>query len=84
MKPLPPRPSLITHSVEHLRASLAKSEWPEVLPSERALCFRLGISRPSLRLVLAQLEREGLISPVKNRSRRVLSTNINKKGLSGV
>lgn len=46
-----------------------------MLPSERALCLRLGISRPSLRLVLAQLERDGLISPVKNRSRRVLSTN---------
>ena len=73
MNPVPPRASLITHSAEHLRASLLRGEWPEALPPERSLCQRLGISRPTLRLVLAQLESEGLISPVKNRQRRVMA-----------
>lgn len=73
MQPVPQRPSLITHSADFLRDALASGEWGEVLPSERRLCVRLRISRPTLRAVLAQLEREGQISAVKNKQRRILS-----------
>jgi LacI family transcriptional regulator len=73
MQSVPPRPSLITHSADFLREALASGEWGEVLPSERRLCARLRISRPTLRAVLAQLEREGRISAVKNKQRRILA-----------
>lgn len=73
MHAVPPRPSLITHSADFLREALHAGEWTEVLPSERALCLRLQISRPTLRAVLAQLEGEGVISAVENKRRRILS-----------
>lgn len=74
MLPVPQRPSLITHSADFLREALTSGEWGEVLPSERRLCARLRISRPTLRAVLAQLEREGLVSAVKNKQRLLLSS----------
>ena len=73
MHAVPPRPSLITHSAEFLRETLLRGEWDTWLPSERTLCTRLRISRPTLRAVLAQLEREGMISAVENKKRRILS-----------
>jgi DNA-binding LacI/PurR family transcriptional regulator len=55
-----------------LRQGLLRGEWPELLPSERKLCAQLGISRPTLRAVLQELEREGVVSHVQDRQRRVL------------
>lgn len=80
MQSVPPRPSLITHSADFLREALCKGEWTDVLPSERTLCTRLRISRPTLRAVLSQLEREGVISAVENKKRRVLASGGAKKG----
>lgn len=57
MHTLPPRPSLTAHSAEFLRGLVQSGEWQDFLPSERTLCKRLGISRPTLRVALAQLER---------------------------
>lgn len=73
MHSVPPRPSLITHSADFLRETLLRGEWETWLPSERTLCSRLRISRPTLRAVLAQLEREGVISAVENKRRRILA-----------
>jgi len=73
MHAVPPMPSLITHSADFLRDAVFQGEWAEFLPSERALCTRLRISRPTLRAVLAQLEREGVISAVEQKRRRVLA-----------
>lgn len=70
---VPPRPSLVTHSVDFLRSALLRGEWGDVLPSERSLCARLRISRPTLRAVLAQLEREGVISAVIDKKRHLLA-----------
>lgn len=75
MHAVPPRPSLVTHSADFLRGALAVGGWEGVLPSERTLCQRLRISRPTLRAVLSQLEKEGVISAVKNRRRRVLAAS---------
>ena len=73
MHAVPPRPSLITHSADFLREALLRGEWQEVLPSERTLCIRMRISRPTLRAVLTQLEREGVIGTVVNKRRQILS-----------
>lgn len=75
MHSVPPRPSLITHSADFLREALLRGEWQEVLPSERTLCTRLRISRPTLRAVLAQLEQEGVISAVVNKRRQILAVS---------
>lgn len=72
MHAIPPRPSLVTHSADFMREALRKGEWTDVLPSERTLCTRLRISRPTLRAVLALLEKEKWIGPVENRKRRIL------------
>jgi len=73
MHAVPPRPSLITHSADFLREALLRGEWQEVLPSERTLCTRLRISRPTLRAVLTQLEREGVIGAVVNKRRQIFA-----------
>lgn len=80
MQPVPPRPSLITHSADFLRDALTRGEWDGFLPSERILCTRMRISRPTLRSVLTQLEREGTISPVENKKRRILTAGAVKPG----
>lgn len=83
MHSVPPRPSLITHSADFLREALLRGEWQEVLPSERTLCTRLRISRPTLRAVLAQLEREGVIGAVVNKRRHILAVPATRgKGVS--
>lgn len=73
MLAVPPRPSLITHAADFLREAILRGEWTGILPSERQLCVRLRISRPSLRAVLVQLEREGIISEVRHKKRHILS-----------
>lgn len=72
MPSLPPRPSLVRHSTDFVRQCIQRGEWSEQLPSERKLCAQLGISRPTLRLVLNELEREGIVSTVKQRRRHAL------------
>jgi DNA-binding LacI/PurR family transcriptional regulator len=74
MHAVPPRPSLITHSADFLREALLRGEWQEALPSERTLCTRMRISRPTLRAVLAQLEREGVIGAVVNKRRQIIES----------
>ena len=73
MHTFPPRPSLITLSADFLREALRRGEWTGQLPPERALCLRLRISRPTLRAVLAQLEREGVVGAVENKKRLILT-----------
>ncbi|MBL9184314.1 MAG: substrate-binding domain-containing protein [Verrucomicrobiaceae bacterium] len=73
MNAVPPRPSLVTHSADFLRETIQRGEWKDHLPSERTLCTRMRISRPTLRAVLSQLEREGILSPVTHKRRHILS-----------
>ncbi|WP_395751903.1 substrate-binding domain-containing protein [Prosthecobacter sp.] len=75
MHAVPPRPSLITHSADFLREALRSGEWEGALPSERTLCTRMRISRPTLRAVLTQLESEGVIGAVVNKRRQILAVS---------
>jgi DNA-binding LacI/PurR family transcriptional regulator len=80
MNAVPPRPSLVTHSADFLREAVLRGDWADFLPSERTLCTRLRISRPTLRAVLTQLEREGVISAVENKKRRILAAKSGGRG----
>lgn len=77
----PPKqgPSLVSQSVTWLREAIASGTWAELLPSERELCARLGVSRPTLREALEQLQREGIIA-VSARKRRRLVTKPKSAG----
>lgn len=83
MTPTPPSPlveapaalrahtSLILQAVRWLRQALADQVWQEHLPGERELCEQVGVSRPTLRLALEQLERDGLVEVTHGRRRRI-------------
>lgn len=75
MTPVPHRPSLVALSADHLRRILHQGEWQGVLPSERILCRRLGISRPTLRAALSLLEKDGTIGAVSDKRRAVLTAS---------
>lgn len=61
MPDLPPKPSMAHYATDAMRQLLARGEWSEQLPGERALALRLGVSRPTLHQALVNLESEGLL-----------------------
>lgn len=65
------RPSLVATVVDILRRDLQKGAWRENLPGEHRLCEQLQISRPTLRLALNRLQREGLIEVSQGQRRRI-------------
>jgi len=65
------RPSLVDTAADILRRELQKGVWRQFLPGEHRLCERLQISRPTLRLALETLRREGLIEVSQGRRRRI-------------
>lgn len=65
------RPSLVATVADILRRDLQKGVWREYLPGEHRLCEQLQISRPTLRLALNRLQREGLIEVSQGQRRRI-------------
>lgn len=63
--------SVVAEIVEALRNDLEAREWTERLPSERVLCERFQVSRPTLRKALASLSREGWVRPERGLGWRV-------------
>ena len=65
------RESLVTQVLNVVRHELPRYQRFEWLPGERVLCDRFQISRTTLRAVLAQLQRRGLITAVPRRGYRI-------------
>ncbi|MBI4027930.1 MAG: LacI family DNA-binding transcriptional regulator [Verrucomicrobia bacterium] len=64
---IPKRASLIDQVASILRSNLRVPEWADSLPPERALSDLLQVSRPTLRLALDILRREGWVRLSENR-----------------
>lgn len=66
---IPQRNPVLLQTIDILRAAISEGTWGTELPSERDLCKRLHISRPTIRAALEVLERENLVqkSPGKGR-----------------
>ena len=66
---VPTRISLAEQTARVLRDALGEGRWVERMPGERELSRQMNVSRPTLRMALEQLEREGLLekSPGKHR-----------------
>jgi DNA-binding LacI/PurR family transcriptional regulator len=73
LQSLPQRQSLVAQTVAFLHAQLDRGEWREWLPSERALCELLQVSRNTLRVALAQLQKEGRIRAAHGAGNQILS-----------
>lgn len=67
------RPSLVGETLSELRRRIEDGVFRDQLPGERALCEELGVSRPTLRLALQELQREGWIAADKKKARRILT-----------
>jgi DNA-binding LacI/PurR family transcriptional regulator len=68
----PHRLSLAQQTAETLREALRNGLWREHLPGERELSRQLNVSRPTLRLALDQLSREGWLKSVPGRARAIV------------
>jgi GntR family transcriptional repressor for pyruvate dehydrogenase complex len=69
--------TVVNSVVEKLRTALARGEWRsgEMLPGQRELAEKLGISRPSLREAIIVLETLGLVRTMPSKGVVVLQAN---------
>lgn len=65
--------SLTVQAVQWLRKALADRIWTGILPGERELCDCIGVSRPTLRLALEQIEKDGLVEVTHGKRRRIIA-----------
>jgi len=70
---MPQRSSLVSQTALIMRNELRGRIWTRYLPSEQELCARFQVSRTTLRLALAQLEREGLLKGGQGRRRQIVA-----------
>jgi LacI family transcriptional regulator len=73
MPVLPQRQFLAGQTAAVLRDEIAQGTWREWLPSERALCEQLQVSRNTLRAALGQLQRDGLVRAEHGAGNRILA-----------
>lgn len=81
---IPKRISLASQVTEAIRQGIAEGAWKKWLPGERALCEQLNVSRPTLRLALHQLQKEGIIRVDSTRRRHILQPARRNKKISKV
>ncbi len=69
---LPERQSLVAQTMGFLNFQIENGEWRDWLPSERALCRLLQVSRNTLRAALVQLAADGVIRPMHGAGHQIL------------
>lgn len=69
---IPKRLSLAAQAAASIRKAIADEAWEEYLPSERRLCEMLQISRPTIRIALRILAKEGLVEIHQGKRNRLL------------
>lgn len=69
---IPSRPNLHRYVYDSMVSRLESGTWSEYLPGEYALAQLMGVSRPTLRGALEQLEAEGWISKQNGKRTKVL------------
>jgi DNA-binding LacI/PurR family transcriptional regulator len=77
MTRIPQRISLVAQTAAILREEIQAGAYANCLPSEQVLGGSLQVSRVTLRLALAQLEREGLLRAGQGRRRTILAPRRN-------
>lgn len=76
---VPQRHSLVGQVVEIISTGIQKNTWREWLPAERALAEALHVSRSTLRMALAQLEKMGMVRAERPVGTRILTTRKNPR-----
>ena len=71
---IPKRLSLSALAADSIRKAIKDSVWKEYLPSERRLCELFKVSRPTIRMSLRMLAKEGLLEIHQGRRHRLLSS----------
>lgn len=68
--PMPERGNLVVECVRVMKLRISSGEWGHLLPGERRMAEMLQVGRDTVRLSLAQLEREGVLEPADAGMRR--------------
>lgn len=84
MSELPIRHSLVSQTVEILNAEIARGNWTEWLPSERALCEKYQVSRNTLRAALQRMKRDRVIRAQHGSGNQILTRPDGKPRRSGM
>lgn len=85
MKPLPPRRYLAENVETALLDAIRDNRFGEFLPGERRLATTLGVSRPTLRIALGVLTKQGHLSVEQGRRTRIVrpGAGAKKKAATG-
>lgn len=78
MQLAPHRSSLVEQTTITLREALRSGLWLERMPGERELSRQLNVSRPTLRLALDHLRREGWLKSTPGRARAIVRSSKTK------
>ena len=77
------RATLSTQAAAAIRKAVEEGLWREHLPGERRLCEYFQVSRPTIRVALQELAREGLVEIRQGRRNRLIEQSRGAGRMSG-